>query len=321
MSSFPARTSAFIALSVTALLLAPLARGQSAATPKFEVAAIKPCKSGDVAPVPGTKSGRGGNGRVGGSPGRLNAECQTVASLIRDAYLGYPNGEPWPQPVGSLIRVAPVSDRLRFQEIKGSPGWVNSDRYTIEAKAEGAQSVEMMRGPLMKALLEDRFKLKVHRESREILVYELTVGKGGAKLQAARAGSCFVADRDHPPPEPEPGKPFLAPCGGFSGDDLNGSTIANLCRQFSTLTDRDVIDKTGITGVFDMRLEGLWQDARHSAPGDGAAGLSNSPGLPDPVDFYTAARIAVQKLGLRLEPAKGSGESLVIDHVEKPSEN
>jgi uncharacterized protein (TIGR03435 family) len=312
----------FIALSVLAGLLASLGPVQSANAPKFEVAAIKPCKSGDVAPIPGTKSGRGGSGRVTGSPGRLNAECQTVANLIRDAYLSYANGDPWPQPAGSLTRVAPVSDRLRHQEIKGSPGWVDSDHYTIEAKAEGSQNVEMMRGPMMKALLEDRFKLKLHRENREIPVYELTVAKGGAKLKAARDGSCFVADRDHPPPEQEPGQPFIAPCGGFSGDDLNGSTIANLCRQFSVLTDRDVIDKTGIIGVFDMRLEGLWEEARRSAPADGAAGPGNPPvGLPDPADVYAAARIAVQKLGLKLEPAKGSGEFLVIDHVEKPSGN
>jgi uncharacterized protein (TIGR03435 family) len=150
-----------------------------------------------------------------------------------------------------------VSDRLRRQEIKGSPGWVNDDRYAIEAKAEGPQSVEMMRGPLMKALLEDRFKLKLHREAREIPVYELTVGKGGAKLHVAWDGGCFVTGQGRPEPsELESGK--LPPiCGGFSGDDLNGSTMANLCRQFSVLTDRDVIDKTGTAGVFDMHLEGL----------------------------------------------------------------
>ena len=67
----------FIALSVVAGFLAPQSRAQSATTPKFEVASIKPCKAGDVAPVPGGKSGRGGVGRVTGSPGRLNAECQS----------------------------------------------------------------------------------------------------------------------------------------------------------------------------------------------------------------------------------------------------
>ena len=77
---------------------------------------------------------------MSGSPGRLSVECRTVASLIRDAYLSYTSGEPWPQPIGPLTRVAPsVSDRLRGQEIKGSPAWVNVDCYTIEARAEGTQ--------------------------------------------------------------------------------------------------------------------------------------------------------------------------------------
>jgi len=130
---------------------------------------------------------------VSGSPGRLSVECRTVASLIRDAYLSYTSGEPWPQPIGPLTRVAPsVSDRLRGQEIKGSPAWVNVDCYTIEARAEGTQSMEMMRGPMMQALLEDRFKLKMHRNIVEIPLYELTVDKGGPKLKTTRDGSCIV---------------------------------------------------------------------------------------------------------------------------------
>ena len=120
------------------------------------------------------------------------------------------------------------------------------------------------------------------------------------------------------------GQPFPRICGGFFGDDLNSSTMANLCRQFSVMRDRDVIDKTGITGVFDMHLESLWENARPSVAADGAAGPgdpSGPPIRPDPADVFAAARIAVQKLGLKLEPAKGSGQFLVIDHVEKPSGN
>ena len=97
--------------------------------------------------------------------------------------------------------------------------------------------------------------------------------------------------------------------------------MANLCRQFSVMLDRDVIDKTGITGVFDFHLESIW---RNSTAGDGAAGLTDPPGppiRPDPADVFAAAQIALKKLGLKLEPARGSGEFLVIDHVEKPSEN
>ena len=314
-----ARWNALLSLLVVVGILAPEIRAKSATAPKYEVASIKRC-AGDVAPVNSGKSSRGGEGRVSGLPGRLRAECQTVANLIRDAYLSYANGEPWPQPPGSLTPVAPVSPRLRRQEIKGSPPWVNSDRYTIEAKAEGTQSVEMLRGPMMKALLEDRFKLKIHHERREVPVYELTVDKGGPKPKATREGSCIMVDRDHPPPEPTPGKPFPHICGGFLGDDLNGSTIANLCRQLSVLMDQDVIDKTGTTGVFDFHMESFWENARLNAAA-GPSDPSSPSASPAPADVFAAARIALRKLGLKLEAAKGSGEFLVIDHVERPSEN
>jgi len=100
--------------------------------------------------------------------------------------------------------------------------------------------------------------------------------------------------------------------------------MANLCRQFSVMIDRDVIEKTGIMGVFDIHLESFWENARPVAPADSAAGLSNAPGppiRPGPAEVFAAARTAVKKLGLKLEPAKGSGEFLVIDHIVKPSEN
>src|SRR5215469_11625334 len=119
---------ALITLSIAGVFFAPRGVAQSAAGPKFEVASIKPCKSGDVVPLAGVKGGRAGSGRVTSSPGRLNVECRTVASLIRDAYLSYPSGEVWPQPAGSLTSVPPLSDRIRGQEIKGSPAWVNDDR-------------------------------------------------------------------------------------------------------------------------------------------------------------------------------------------------
>lgn len=259
---------------------------------------------------------------MSGSPGHLSAECQTIAELIRDAYLNYANGEPWPHPVGSLSPVGPVSSRLANQELKGSPAWVNRDRYTIEAKAEGAQSREMMSGPMMQGLLEDRSQLKIHRDSREIPVYELTVDKGGARLTPSRDGSCIVIRPGHPPPGP--GEPFPHICGGFFRDDLNGSTLANLCTQFSVMMDRDVIDKTGITGVFDIHLDSFWENFLPRPPADSAAGPNNPPApqaRPDPADVFAAAQISLEKLGLKLEPAKASAEFLVIDHVERPSEN
>jgi uncharacterized protein (TIGR03435 family) len=145
------------------------------------------------------------------------------------------------------------------QPIKGSPSWVDSDRYTIDVKAEDAAiSQETMRGPMMQALLEERFKLKIHRESKEIPVYELTVVSGGAKLQPSKEGSCIVkfSPQDR---EPAPGQPLPRVCGMFNpnkggGTDVPGTTIGSLCRQFSVTLDRDVIDKTGLQGMFDIHL-------------------------------------------------------------------
>ena len=317
------RRNACAVLFVAAGILPSQIHAQSAR--KFEVASIKPCNSGDVAPSANGKKAIAGRGRVIGSPGRLNVECRTVADLIRDAYLNYAKGEPWPQPVGSLSPVGPVSSRLANQDLRGSPGWVNRERYTIEAAAVGGQRVEMMRGPMMQALLEDRFQLKLHRETREIPVYELTVEKGGPKLTASRDGSCIAIGPGHPPPpDPGPSQPFPRICGGFLRDDLNGSTIANLCYQFSVMMDRDVIDKTGITGVFDIHLDSFWEHFLPRPPADGALGPANPPGppiRPDPAEVFAAAQISLKKLGLKLEAARGSGEFLVIDHVERPSEN
>ena len=92
-----------------------------------------------------------------------------------------------------------AANRRQFgQPIKRSPAWLRSDRYTIDARAAGPESIAMMRGPMMQALLEDRFKLKIHREDREVPVYELTLAKGRSKLRRAKEGSCIPQDRREP---------------------------------------------------------------------------------------------------------------------------
>jgi bla regulator protein BlaR1 len=296
---------------------APAATGKS----KFDVASVKPCATGDITAKAG---GRGGAGRINWSPGRLRAECQTVEQLIREAYLRYPDGKPWPTPMDPRI-----SDRLLTAPIKGSPAWAASDRYTIEAEADGTPDEAITRGPMLQALLEDRFKLRVHSESREIPVYELTVTSGGPKLKRAQEGSCIPwGERlTAPPPRPAPEERTASnmPCGLFirsrnkEGLDVNGTTIEHLCRNFSAVLDRDVIDKTGIEGLFDIYLA-IPPEPR---PADDAvgAGPSTPPGRPDPERTLAAVKAAVQKLGLRLEAAKADGKFLVIDHVERPSEN
>jgi uncharacterized protein (TIGR03435 family) len=307
-------------LAATGVMITPQTSAQSAstATPKFEVASIRlatNCEGG----------GRDPSGsRSKWSPGRLTLECQTVDHLIRDAYLLYADGKPWPVPVPGGLRVPPISARLLDQPIKGGPAWVGSDRYTIEAKTEGTPREELTVGPMLQVLLEDRLKLKIRRGTREVPVYELTVTKGGPKLAAAQEGSCIPVDWDHPLPPPSQGQPLPRLCGPFLTPARNGiatyhQTIGGLCRLLSATLDRDVIDKTEITGVFDIYLDidvhALVADLSPEAA-DGGPGT-----VGDGAAMFGAFRVALSNLGLKLKPAKGSGEFLVIDHVERPSEN
>jgi uncharacterized protein (TIGR03435 family) len=184
---------------------------------------------------------------------------------------------------------------------------------------------------MLQGLLEDRFQLKIHREAREVPVYALTVAKGGPKLQAAQPGKCFAMDPGHPvPPSQRP--PGLMPCGIFApsptkdGVYMYSTTLTYFCAQLSVVLDRDAVDRTGIAGVFDVHVD-IHVDVppADSSPGDPAGGMSGPPGplVPaSPTDpLGSAIFTAIQKLGLRLDPAKGSGEFLVIDRAEKPSEN
>jgi uncharacterized protein (TIGR03435 family) len=293
-----------------------------AQTAKFDVVSIKPCNPGDI-PVMGGRGG--GAGRINWSPGRLNAECQTVDHLIRDAYLRYADGKPWPVLIPGH-KFAPISERLAAQPIKGSPAWISSSLYTVDARTVAAAGEEMMRGPMLQALLESRFKLKIHREDIAVPVYELTATKGGARLQVAQTGSCFVVDPDHRPAL-QGQAPSAFPCGLFvpsrrnEGFDANGTTIAGLCRNLSIVLDRDVVDKTGIAGVFDIHLELHWERSAADGGQTAADAGAGPAALPDPSEMFGQLRTALQKLGLKLESSKESGKALAIDNVERPSEN
>jgi uncharacterized protein (TIGR03435 family) len=225
-----------------------------------------------------------------------------VESLIVQAYVLFSNGHG---------RSMPAVNGESF--VQGGPPWIKSDPYTIDAKPEGTQTSAMMRGPMLQALLEDRFKLKIHRESREVRAYTLVVGKGGAKLQPTIEGTCTPVDLTQSPRPPlAPGQP--PPCGSArSGKDgllhAQGWTMADLCRALSARLNQKVVDKTGITGVFDIQFA-LWAGNTSLDDGD--------PTGPDPAG---GLRDAVQKLGLRLESTKSTAEFVVIDHIERPTEN
>jgi len=323
---------------VVGVLQAPPMRAQSPPTgAKFEVASVKPCEEDDN----GGRGKRGGGGGFKWTPDRLHVGCVTLDNLIRDAYLSYPEGKPWlaatraapspeafgvPAGVGCIScgrGVSPVSGRFFRQPIQGSPEWASSDRYNIDAKAEGETTPEMMRGPMMQALLADRFKLKLHHEDKEVPVYELTVAKGGAKLQAAQEGNCITGPSQT---QRAPGQapPLICGRGGtVKGETyFPGATMAQLCSGLSGWLDRDVVDKTGIPGVFDIHLTGaqrVYLPDLSSAPPP-----ADGPRRPPEIDLPATLKqlnAALPKLGLQLVPGKGLAPFLVIDHVERPSGN
>jgi uncharacterized protein (TIGR03435 family) len=255
-----------------------------AAIPQFDVVSIKPCKvdlSGGV---------RAGNIKT--SPGRLTVTCVPLRNLIQHAYLIYANGR--------------YRD-FNFYDvpIEGAPGWAQSERYTIEATTQALPSDGTMNGPMLQALLEDRFHLKIHRETREAPIYELTVAKGGPKLQPFD-GSCTPVDWAEATLEPGDcrnvaGESGLNATRFWRAISIDDFTMAVLDKQF---TGRAVVNKTGIAGVFDIHLE--FTPEQNSAAAD--AGPS----------IFTAVQ---EQLGLKLVPARGQEEFLVIDSVERPSEN
>jgi uncharacterized protein (TIGR03435 family) len=265
--------------------------------PHFEVASIRPNSIQDFEHCAGD----------GPSPGRLTSKCATLQSLIQQAYGAFGDGR---MPI--VPKTIPIS---------GGPSWIGADHFDIDAKAEGNPPMEMMAGPMLQRLLEDRFKLKVHRETREMPVYALTVAKGGLKIQPLTE-ACTPLDMATVMAPPAPGQKRPNFCGSPGRPMIKGQTMTlnlramrmeDLSAYLSGNMDRSVIDKTGVNGIFDFQLEFAIDDTTRNFPGARAAVPSDDPGP----SIFTA----IQNLGLKLESTKGPVDFLIIDHVEKPSDN
>lgn len=221
---------------------------------------------------------------------------------------------------------------LRFDYFQGAnlhvPDRVRNGRYDIEARAPGAATKDQMR-LMMQSLLEERFKLKVHWETREAPVFALVEakpGKMGPQLEPHRASDdCGKADLPDTASKTASTAPVLSalpiPCGWiahlpaseagahrFGGRDV---TLKMLAESMATQTGlvvvpRPVIDETGLKGGFDFWMEWKYEDTSE-ADSEETGGT-----------FREALK---NQLGLKLEPAKGPVEVLVIDHVEQPTEN
>jgi uncharacterized protein (TIGR03435 family) len=218
----------------------------------------------------------------------------------------------------SLRQLILLTYNVPADQVSGLQAWMDSSHFDIQATADSSATVKQVEGPMLQALLEDRFRLKVHRETVERPVYILTVQKGGVKMQPTKEGSCTPYSVDSPPPVPAADAPRPNYCDfpRMTRDGTNwilsgsGVTVGKLAISVARSgLDRPVIDRTGLVGGFDLQLR--WAEApvnEQVAGGGEPAGLS----------IFTAVK---EQLGLRLEPAKAPVEMLVIDHVEKPSEN
>jgi uncharacterized protein (TIGR03435 family) len=227
---------------------------------------------------------------------------------------------------------------VQMPPIERAPAWISSDLYTIDAKAEGTPGQPAMLGPMMQSLLEDRFHLKLHRESRSGPAYELTVAKGGSRLKI-NDGTCsvdvplsavprdsatgspmagFSSGRVSPPSQP--GVPCRLMFNLKNGPNQlfisSGTTIDGFCSFLSRATSHTIVDRTELKGKFDIRLEYLPDQSASGATAvdqmDGSADIQPGPSLLTAVE---------QQLGLKLVPVKGTREVIVIDHIEKPSGN
>ena len=226
------------------------------------------------------------------------------------------------------------NDQERAAAVAHLPEWVDRDLFAIEARAEGNPTKDQMR-LMMQSLLEDRFKLRVHFETKELPVFALTLvnpGTLGPKLLPHEQGPPCPESytRASAPPRggSSPKEVFPPNCNTQDARVRNGvyeaggrnSTMPSLANLIYVLgsrageVDKPVVDRTGLAERFDYTIV--------YTPGE-----NGSPGPPDPdapppdpqgTPFLNAVR---QQLGLRLESAKGSIRSLVVDHVEKPSAN
>ncbi len=245
----------------------------TASRPGFEVASIKLNKSGDSRVM--TLPVRGG---------RFTATNIPLQYLIGAAY-----------------------HITNSQQLRGAPPWLLSERYDIEAKAEGDPSFDAML-VMLQSLLEDRLQLKFHHETKNLPVYALLVAKPG-RFQPAEGG-CGPR-----PSTPTPCRFMILP-GHLGGPRV---TIAQLVDALSAATGRVVLDKTNLPGSYDISLDYTPEQGQFQAPEGAPTGTPLSP----PIDangpsLFTAL---AEQLGLKLEPEKGPVEVMVIDHVERPSDN
>jgi uncharacterized protein (TIGR03435 family) len=263
-------TLATIALaSLTAPVLigiwvAPQSHAQDAAGPIFEIASVKQNKTGV----------RGG--RLNTDPGQLTITNINLRTCIKAAY------------------------RLQDYQLSGGNAGIEDEPYDIVAKAASPVGDDQLM-LMLRSLLADRFKLKFHRESKELPGYALVVEKNGPKLHEVEvAGKGWSRNG----------------VGSIDGQEVSMSHLAEI---LAGRLGRPVVNLTGINGVFDVKLKWTPDPATVKNPAENKESPAvDSMSDPSGPSIFSALQ---EQLGLRLEPRKLPDEILVIDHLERPSEN
>jgi uncharacterized protein (TIGR03435 family) len=217
----------------------------------------------------------------------------------------------------------PSEEDLTFRpyQIMGLPAWASSSiRYDIDARVSGADLPKwndptlqpaMLRA-MLRAMLADRFNLALHRETKEVPIYELTVGRKSPKFKPSEETTLADIRQKHPNAVMLRSGTIVATGPNPGQQTLFGMNMPDLGTFLSTMAGRPIHDKTGLTGKYDISYE-----LELPPPAQEGAGMAASP------DFFSSQIFSIvqDQLGLRLRAAKGLVESLAIDHVEDPSEN
>jgi uncharacterized protein (TIGR03435 family) len=214
------------------------------------------------------------------------------------------------EPDGTLAATGITLKRLMMTaynaqgfRIVGGPGWVASRRWDIEAKHDGAASIDQIR-QMLRTLLQERFQLRSHPETRTLPVYELVVDRKGSKLPRAKDSAT---------------RPTVHVTAGSI--HFTNATPATFASQLSYALARPVIDKTSLAGQFDFALDwtpGSGEDGGPTTAGLPPAAREQPASTPDGPSIFTAIR---EQLGLRLKSGSGPVEVVVIDDVQMPTAN
>ena len=250
---------------------------QTPAPPAFEVATVKQSPPQPMGQM---------QVRMGGDAGRINYNAVSFKDLVRRAY------------------------DVRTYQVSG-PSWIDTERYDVTAKIPDGAKPEQVPA-MLRTLLEERFKLKTHRETKELPVYEMVQAKGGPKMETSK----------------EEGRPRMSMQGGNEGFmkmTASSMTMSSFSDMLANMVGRPVVDKTDLKGSFDFDLDIAMQDlngpmVRVERVGPGSAGGERAPAPESSPggSLFTS----IQKLGLKLEAKRAPVDMVVIDQAEKvPTEN